>query len=105
MLYVNGQHENLVVSYNHSKGTKENGSDTGNRWSLTLRSRIRAERYREREADEAAALTPPAAGVPKQNKGGSHMSVKEIEAKARELRQLQALIDEAQAEAEAIKDS
>lgn len=33
------------------------------------------------------------------------MSIKEIEAKARELRQLQALIDEAQAEAEAIKDA
>lgn len=32
------------------------------------------------------------------------MSIKEIEAKARELRQLQALIDEAQAEAETIKD-
>ena len=33
------------------------------------------------------------------------MSINEIEAKARELRQLQALIDEAQAEAEAIKDA
>ncbi len=33
------------------------------------------------------------------------MTVKEMESKARELRQLQALIDEAQAEAEAIKDS
>ena len=32
------------------------------------------------------------------------MSTHEIEAKCRELRQLQALIDEAQAEAEAIKD-
>ena len=32
------------------------------------------------------------------------MSTTEIEAKCRELRQLQALIDEAQAEAEAIKD-
>ena len=33
------------------------------------------------------------------------MSINEIEAKARELRQLQALIEEAQAEAEAIKDA
>ena len=33
------------------------------------------------------------------------MSINEIEAKARELRQLQALIEEAQAEAEAIKDT
>ena len=32
------------------------------------------------------------------------MSINELEAKARELRQLQALIDEAQAEAEGIKD-
>ena len=32
------------------------------------------------------------------------MSINELEAKARELRQLQALIEEAQAEAEAIKD-
>ncbi len=33
------------------------------------------------------------------------MSIKELEIKCRELRQLQALIDEAQAEAEAIKDA
>ena len=33
------------------------------------------------------------------------MSINEIEAKARELRQLQVLIEEAQAEAEAIKDA
>ena len=33
------------------------------------------------------------------------MSIKEMEKMARELRQLQALIDEAQAEAEAVKDS
>ena len=33
------------------------------------------------------------------------MSVNEVEAKVRELRQLQALIEEAQAEAEAIKDT
>ena len=32
------------------------------------------------------------------------MTIKEYEAKARELRELQALIDEAQTEAEAIKD-
>lgn len=32
------------------------------------------------------------------------MSINEMEAKARELRQLQALIEEAQAEAEALKD-
>ena len=33
------------------------------------------------------------------------MTIKELETKARELRELQALIDEAQAEAEAIKDA
>lgn len=33
------------------------------------------------------------------------MSISEMESKARELRQLQALIEEAQAEAEAIKDA
>ena len=33
------------------------------------------------------------------------MSINEMELKARELRQLQALIDEAQAEAEALKDA
>ena len=33
------------------------------------------------------------------------MSINEMEAKARELRQLQALIDEAQAEAESLKDA
>ena len=33
------------------------------------------------------------------------MSINEIEAKAQELRQLQALIEEAQAEAEALKDA
>lgn len=33
------------------------------------------------------------------------MSINELEAKARDLRQLQALIDEAQAEAEALKDA
>ena len=33
------------------------------------------------------------------------MSINEMEAKSRELRQLQALIEEAQAEAEAIKDA
>lgn len=33
------------------------------------------------------------------------MNMKELETKARELRQLQALIDEAQAEAEALKDA
>lgn len=47
-----------------------------------------------------------AAGVPFKNKQEVHtMSVNEIERKARELRQLQTLIEEAQAEAEAIKDS
>ena len=33
------------------------------------------------------------------------MSINELEAKARELRQLQALIDKAQAEVEALKDT
>ena len=54
---------------------------------------------------EATALTTTAAGVPQNNKEDVQMSINEIEAKARELRQLQALIEEAQAEAEAIKDA
>jgi predicted phage-related endonuclease len=48
----------------------------------------------------------PAAGVPPNtDKEDAKMSINEMEIKARELRQLQALIEEAQAEAEAIKDS
>jgi predicted phage-related endonuclease len=48
----------------------------------------------------------PAAGVPlNTDKEDAKMSINEMEIKARELRQLQALIEEAQAEAEAIKDS
>lgn len=48
----------------------------------------------------------PAAEVPHQNLKGDHtMSMNEMESKIRELRQLQNLIEEAQAEAEAIKDS
>ena len=54
---------------------------------------------------EATALKTTAAGVPKNNKEDVQMSINEIEAKARELRQLQALIEDAQAEAEAIKDA
>lgn len=46
-----------------------------------------------------------AAGVPKQNKEETTMSINEMESKCRELRQLQALIEEATAEAEAIKDA
>jgi len=38
-------------------------------------------------------------------KGANTMSTHEIESKVRELKQLQALIDEATAEAEAIKDT
>ena len=38
-------------------------------------------------------------------KGAKTMSTHEIEAKCRELRELQALVDEAQAEAESIKDA
>ena len=54
---------------------------------------------------EATALTTTAAGVPQNNKEDVQMSINEMEVKARELRQLQALIEEAQAEAEAIKDA
>ena len=39
------------------------------------------------------------------NRRNTNMSINEMEVKARELRQLQALIEEAQAEAEAIKDA
>ena len=66
----------------------------------------KGERYVEWEADEATALTTTAAGVPtNSSKEDKQMSINELEAKARELRQLQALIEEAQAEAEAIKDA
>ena len=41
----------------------------------------------------------------KKTKGDYTMSMNEMESKVRELRQLQALIEEAQAEAEAIKDA
>ena len=52
------------------------------------------------------ALMTTAAGVPtNSNKEDKQMSINELEAKARELRQLQALIEEAQAEAEALKDT
>ena len=54
---------------------------------------------------EATALTTTAAGVPQNSKEEKQVSINEMEAKARELRQLQALIDEAQAEAEALKDA
>ena len=48
----------------------------------------------------------PAAEVPRKNLKGDHtMSMNEMESKIRALRQLQNLIEEAQAEAEAIKDS
>ena len=40
----------------------------------------------------------------RKNKGGKHMSIREIESKARELRQWLAIIEEAQAEVEALKD-
>ena len=43
-------------------------------------------------------------GLPKKQ-GGTDMSANELESKCRELRQLQALIEEAQAEAETIKDA
>lgn len=69
----------------------------------------RADRDMIRRPREAH-ITPPAAGPPEKNdkppEGGKvdSMSIHEIEAKARELRQLQQLIEEAQAEAETIKD-
>ena len=40
-----------------------------------------------------------------ENRRNTNMSISEMEVKARELRQLQALIEVAQAEAEAIKDA
>ena len=46
-----------------------------------------------------------AAGVPQTNKEEQHMSTHDLESKCRELRQLQALIDEATAEADAIRDT
>ena len=53
---------------------------------------------------EATALMTTAAGVPK-SKEESKMSTQELESKCRELRQLQALIEEAQAEADTIRDA
>ena len=46
-----------------------------------------------------------AAGVPQTNKEEQHMSTHDLENKCKELRQLQALIDEATAEADAIRDT
>lgn len=46
-----------------------------------------------------------ATGPQRKRKEIDTMSINELEAKCRELRQLQALIEEAQAEAEAIKDT
>ena len=46
-----------------------------------------------------------ATGPQRKRKEIGTMSINELEAKCRELRQLQALIEEAQAEAEAIKDT
>lgn len=46
-----------------------------------------------------------ATGPQRKRKEIDNMSINELEAKCRELRQLQALIEEAQAEAEAIKDT
>ena len=43
---------------------------------------------------EATALTTTAAGVPQTNKEEQHMSTHDLENKCKELRQLQALIDE-----------
>jgi len=54
------------------------------------------------KAGDEPESTKPAA---RRNKEENSMSINELEAKARELRQLQALIDEAQAEAEALKDA
>lgn len=51
-------------------------------------------------------VTPTVAGaIPENTKEVHNMSTHELEAKCRELRQLQALIEEAEAEAEAIKDA
>ena len=54
---------------------------------------------------EATALTTTAAGDPQTNKEEQHMSTHDLENKCKELRQLQALIDEATAEADAIRDT
>ena len=54
---------------------------------------------------QEAHIKPTAAGVPQNNKEDVQMSINEMEAKARELRQLQALIDEATAEADAIRNT
>ena len=56
--------------------------------------------------DEDSPIKPTAAGVPPhQTKGAHTMSMNEIEAKCKDLRQIQNLIEEAQQEAEAIKDA
>lgn len=46
-----------------------------------------------------------AAGVPQTNKEEQHMNTHDLENKCKELRQLQSLIDEAQAEADSIRDA
>lgn len=50
-------------------------------------------------------MVTPTATIPQNQKEVDSMSTSELEAKCRELRQIQTLIDEAQAEAEAIKDA
>ena len=55
--------------------------------------------------DEDSPIRPTAAGALPDLKEVHTMSISEVESKVRELRQLQALIEEAEAEAEAIKDA
>ena len=97
-----------VVQCNHSKG--QESCDGRARDELDIPSTISQIPQGGRVAATGGPVHVP--GVlsiicppPHRTKGGKEMSINELESKCRELRQLQALIDEAQAEVETIKDA
>ena len=103
MYSVNRLLVQIVLYYNHSKGTGSCDRRTGKEpddLSKISPSHKRAGCFVKAGVDPESTK-PAAAGYEEEHT----MSINELEAKARELRQLQALIDEAQAEAEALKDA
>ena len=79
-----------MLYYNHSRG------ETKQCFMIGGQKRLREIPDADRDSGDRR---------PENNKEVLTMSINEMEAKARELRQLQALIDEATAEAEAIKNA
>lgn len=103
MYSVNRLLVQIVLYYNHSKGTGSCDRRTGKEpddLSKISPSHKRAGCF-VKAGDDPESTKPAAAGYEEEHT----MSINELEAKARELRQLQALIDEAQAEAEDLKDA